>query len=114
VPCHRCGARQTDPARGASPWKRGVRGGVQVLVCPTCQERSDWKADLDRCQGCGSTMLVRLLGETHCRACGDSRPESAAAGRGKVARDGPSADHSAACSLAEEVGAALDRFFGRA
>jgi uncharacterized Zn finger protein (UPF0148 family) len=71
-------------------------------------------ADLDRCQECGSTMLVRLLGETHCRICGDSRQESSADVRGNVARGGPSADQRAARGLAEEVEAALDRFFGRA
>jgi len=26
MPCYRCGTRQTDPARGHSPWQRGVRG----------------------------------------------------------------------------------------
>ena len=110
MPCYRCGARQTDPVKGTSPWKRGVRAGVQVLVCPPCQVRGDWMTDLDRCQECGSTMLVRLLGETQCRACGESRPESAAlhrAGRAPGVAEG-------ATGLADEVEAALDRFFGRA
>jgi hypothetical protein len=109
VPCYRCGARQTDPAKGASPWKRGVRAGVQVLVCPQCQGRGDWLTELDRCQECGSTMLVRLLGETHCRACGESAPESTRvrpADRASGAMEG-------ATGLADEVEAALDRFFGR-
>src|SRR5215207_4005574 len=69
VPCYRCGARQTDPDRGASPWRRGVRGTEQVLVCPECQSRPDWTADLDRCPRCGSTALVRRLGRTVCRDC---------------------------------------------
>ena len=42
MPCLLCGARQTDPVRGASPWKRGVKGGEQVLVCPDCQTHGDW------------------------------------------------------------------------
>src|SRR5512142_1921211 len=70
MPCFRCGARQTDPGRGASPWKRGVRAGTQVLVCPDCQRGSDWRAALDRCPRCASTMLIRALGDTVCRRCG--------------------------------------------
>jgi len=69
MPCYRCGARQTDPGKGPSPWKRGVIDDEQVLVCPDCQTAHDWTADLDKCQSCGSTMLVRALGETRCRAC---------------------------------------------
>ena len=69
MPCYRCGARQTDPGKGPSPWKRGVIRDEQVLVCPDCQTTHDWVADLDRCEACGSTMLLRALGETRCRAC---------------------------------------------
>jgi hypothetical protein len=89
MPCYRCGVRQTDPVRGPSLWKRGVRGGVQVLVCPDCQRAHDWPADLDRCGACGSTMLVRILGETQCRSCGASGDEAAppvAAAPGSAAR----------------------------
>jgi hypothetical protein len=68
MPCYRCGARQTDPGKGPSPWKRGVIRDEQVLVCPDCQSTHDWVADLDRCESCGSTMLLRALGETRCRA----------------------------------------------
>jgi hypothetical protein len=64
-----CGARQTDPVRGASPWKRGVKGGEQVLVCPDCQTHSDWASSLDRCPSCGSTSLSKTLGEVVCKAC---------------------------------------------
>jgi len=49
MPCYRCGARQTDPGKGPSPWKRGVIADEQVLVCPDCQQTHDWTADLDRC-----------------------------------------------------------------
>jgi hypothetical protein len=73
MPCFKCGARQTDPVRGASPWKRGVRKDHQVLVCPDCQAVSDWAADLDHCAGCGSTTLICRLGEVECRACGHVR-----------------------------------------
>ena len=68
--CYRCGSRQVDPVRGHSPWRRGVRGDQQVLICPTCQGMHDWKADLDQCSRCGSVRLVRRLGEAECRDCG--------------------------------------------
>jgi hypothetical protein len=100
LPCYHCGARQSDPGRGPSPWKRGVIDDEQVLVCPNCQGTHDWVADLDRCGSCGSTMLVRALGETRCRQCEWAKPAS---------RDGSRADG----SLADEVAAALQRRFGR-
>ena len=68
--CYRCGTRQVDPARGHSPWQRGVRGDQQVLICPTSQGRHDRKADLDPCSQCASVRLVRRLGEVECRDCG--------------------------------------------
>ena len=105
MPCYRCGSRQTDPARGASPWKRGVRGDAQILVCPACQEGRDWAADLDRCARCGSTMLVRILGETRCRACGAIGIPVARDDRVITQRD------SAGTDLSAEVAAALDRLF---
>ena len=74
MPCFRCGARQTDPVRGASPWRRGVRADRQVLVCPGCQAGRDWADDLDRCAACGSAALVCRLGEVECRDCGHTRP----------------------------------------
>jgi len=99
VPCYHCGARQGDPGKGPSPWKRGVIADEQVLVCPDCQGSHDWVADLDRCAACGSTMLVRALGETRCRQCDWAKPAAAA---------GSAADG----SLADEVAAALQRRFG--
>ena len=112
MPCYRCGARQTDPARGASPWRRGVRDAEQVLVCPDCQRTSDWTADLDRCPACGSTALVRRLGTTVCRDCGRSPDENQDADAGAaeaelVSPAGPPTD------LAAEVAAAIDRVLGR-
>jgi hypothetical protein len=105
MPCYRCGSRQTDPARGSSPWKRGVRGDAQVLICPACQEGRDWGADLDRCARCGSTMLVRILGEARCRACGTAGSV--------IAADDRSTTHSeqTATDLSADVAAALDRLF---
>ncbi len=76
MPCVRCAARETDPVRGPSAWKRGVQAGRQVLVCPDCQQKNDWTADLDSCASCRSTMLVRTLGETRCRACGAVQDEA--------------------------------------
>jgi hypothetical protein len=101
MPCYLCAARQTDPGKGPSEWKRGVVGGTQVLVCPACQRAHDWTADLDRCTSCGSTMLVRALGETRCRECGSA----VVVGDG---RGGALADE----ALAADVSAALERHFG--
>jgi hypothetical protein len=98
MPCYRCGARQTDPGKGPSPWKRGVIRDEQVLVCPDCQSTHDWVADLDRCESCGSTMLLRALGETRCRACSHAKLADGAGG---------TADR----RLADEVAAALRRRF---
>jgi hypothetical protein len=98
MPCYRCGARQTDPGKGPSPWKRGVIADEQVLVCPDCQTTHDWVADLDRCESCGSTMLLRALGETRCRACAHTKVADGAA---------TTSDN----RLADEVAAALRRRF---
>jgi len=118
--CYRCGIRQVDPARGHSPWQRGVRGDQQVLICPTCQGVHDWKADLDRCGRCGSVRLVRRLGEVECRDCGfvaemAAVPEMAGVGAGRddeipalAAMSGAEAP-----GLSEEVARALDRVLGR-
>jgi hypothetical protein len=90
MPCYRCGARQVDPDRGESPWKRGVRADRQVLICPACQASVDWMSELDRCPVCSSAHLVRRLGEAECRDCGYvSEPGSAAvAGAASVAGSG--------------------------
>jgi hypothetical protein len=80
MPCYRCGVRQTDPGRGQSPWKRGVRRESQVLICPDCQSGADWTADLDRCAHCSSVHLVRRLGEVECRDCGAVVPPAGGAG----------------------------------
>jgi predicted amidophosphoribosyltransferase len=101
-----------DPDRGESPWRRGVRGDRQVLICPGCQAAVDWTADLDRCAVCSSVHLVRRLGETECRDCG-------CVGQPAVARtataDGDAAEPAvddAAARLAEEVELALSRVLG--
>jgi hypothetical protein len=104
MPCYRCGARQVDPARGPSPWKRGVRGDSQVLICPDCQSGRDWVSDLDRCPNCGSVRMVRRLGDVECRDCSQVR-ESAGPGE-------PTAPAESAAALAEEVARALDRVLG--
>jgi hypothetical protein len=107
MPCYGCGARQTDPARGASPWKRGVRHDTQVLICPDCQGRHD--LTLDTCAGCGSVALICRLGEVECRSCGAVR----------VAKAGARVDQGALLAsgsppgLSAEVEAALNRVLGR-
>jgi hypothetical protein len=88
MPCHRCGARQTDPVRGASPWRRGVRAGELVLVCPDCQRGRDWTADLAHCAACGSARLVRALGTTQCKDCGAEDQVVAETGDGDDGTDG--------------------------
>jgi hypothetical protein len=103
MPCYRCGTRQVDPGRGASPWKRGVRGDRQVLICPACQAGRDWAGDLDRCPDCGGVRLVRRLGEVECKDCGQIREPTCAAG------PAPGQENTAAPGLAEEVAQALDR-----
>ncbi len=74
MPCYRCGVRQTDPGRGQSPWKRGVRRYSQILICPGCQDTADWMAELDQCSRCSSVHLVKRLGEVECRDCGAITP----------------------------------------
>ena len=111
MPCYRCGARQSDPVRGPSPWKRGVRAGEQVLVCPDCQQVHDWSADLQHCPDCGSVRLSRALGVTRCGDCGntwdDTRDES---GDEALQQPGPGTDvGSAVTRLQQEVDAAIDR-----
>lgn len=101
MPCYRCGQRQTDPDRGASPWKRGVLADRQVLICPDCQAGRNWAADLDHCPVCSSARLVRRLGEVECKDCGHVRGEQAP-GQGSAGAD-------PAPGLAEEVARALER-----
>lgn len=105
MPCYRCGVRQTDPVRGASPWQRAVMREQQVLICPDCQHTHDWSVELDRCHGCGSTILVCRLGEVECRACGAVRPTGRDRTPQPAAGGGPP-------GLSEEVAAALDRVLG--
>lgn len=107
MPCFRCGARQTDPVRGASPWRRGVRADRQVLICPGCQAARDWADALDRCAACGSAALVCRLGEVECRDCGHIRDA--------VRHEPPPGDlvPSGAHGLSEEVAAALSRVLGK-
>jgi hypothetical protein len=103
MPCQRCGARQGDPARGPSPWKRAVSAGEQVLVCPTCQQDAGWQAALDHCPECDSSRLSKTLGVLRCSACGWTG-EVATSAAGAATRDE---------QLAADVSAALDRVLGQ-
>jgi hypothetical protein len=103
--------RQTDPERGKSPWRRGVLRDQLVLVCPACQQSGEWTAELDGCGRCGSTHLIRRLGQVECLDCGLVRePEAALV-------PAASAPAAGACgpdpALADEVSRALDRLLGR-
>jgi hypothetical protein len=121
MPCYRCGARQVDPDRGETPWKRGVRADRQVLICPACQASVNWTAELDRCPVCDSAHLVRRLGEVECRDCGYVR-EPVGEPAGLMARSegggtaGADSEPGLARTpgLAEEVELALARVLGRA
>ncbi|MGE5290322.1 MAG: hypothetical protein ACM3ML_24675 [Micromonosporaceae bacterium] len=110
MPCYRCGSRQVDPDREASPWKRGVRHDRQVLVCPDCQTAHDWTFELDRCGSCGGVRLIARLGEVECRECGWIRPADPVMDPDSM---GGSTAEDATSGLAEEVAEALSRMFGR-
>jgi hypothetical protein len=112
MPCYRCGIRQVDPVRGHSPWRRGVRGDQQVLVCPACQGASDWTADMDTCPQCGSVHLVRRLGEVECKDCGAVVPPAGEPGAGESPAAAP-APGGRAPGLSEEVALALERVLRR-
>ncbi|WP_239346763.1 MULTISPECIES: hypothetical protein [unclassified Frankia] len=120
MPCFRCHVRQTDPARGSSPWRRAVVDGEQVLFCPPCQQVTGWSEVLDRCDGCGSTQLAKALGAVSCRDCGrESSPVSAGEGLSAASPQLPrgSAGRQAmpvSPDLSDEIGAALARVLGRA
>jgi len=101
MPCYRCGARQSDPERGASPWKRGVAREHLVLVCPECQRRPGWSAEFQSCARCGSLHLIRRLDQVECLDCRlirDAAPEDAAPGHAApdgIAPDGTAPDGTA-------------------
>jgi hypothetical protein len=108
VACLLCGARQTDPVRGASPWKRGVKDGEQVLVCPDCQASGDWTSSLDRCPSCGSASLSKTLGEVVCKACSATGGAVVAARSGAAGASG-SVTQRTGGTLRDDVDAALAR-----
>jgi len=83
------------------------------MVCPDCQERSDWTAELDRCPRCGSTALVRRLGQTICRDCESASDASGRAVATDSARTAAEPLETADDMLAAEVAAAIDRVLGR-
>ena len=119
MPCYRCGVRQTDPSRGQSPWKRGVRRQSQILICPGCQDTVDWMSDLDRCSRCSSVHLVKRLGEVECRDCwAIVLPEgSGETGFAETLGEEPGGAGPAVAGrgpdLSEEVARALDRVLSR-
>ncbi|WP_239115095.1 hypothetical protein [Planotetraspora kaengkrachanensis] len=78
------------------------------MICPDCQRARD--LDLDACPSCGSTSLIRRLGEVECRSCGSVR--QARPDEPNVASANP-AKFTSAPGLPAEVAAALDRVLGR-
>ena len=110
--CHVCGRRQVDPDSGPSTWRRAVVAGEQVLVCPECQV-DGWTDGLDRCRTCGSTTLVKRLGEVSCRGCGATGERAWSATSTAVIastrRSSADGGDSSREQLAADVEAALDR-----
>jgi hypothetical protein len=112
VPCYRCGDRQADPEPGKpSPYRRGVIGEHQVLICPACQPAA--VADLTRCTDCGGSRLIRRLDQIECLDCHLIREAGISGISGaKNAPDMPDislmSDQSDAV-LADEVTRALER-----
>jgi hypothetical protein len=82
-----------------------VVAGEQVLVCPDCQVEG-WTDGLTLCAACGSTALVKRLGDVVCRTCGHVSPPAVDAHRGSAVPPGREA-------LARDVADALDRLLGR-
>ena len=115
MPCWRCGAREVDPARGPSPWKRGVRAGNHVLVCPSCQGEHAWVDELDHCSSCGSWRLARQLGVVTCRECGTRiEADAEVPARSATAPAASASRPSSGSALAADVHAALARMWGKA
>jgi hypothetical protein len=84
-----------------------------VLICPACQEATDWTADLEHCAKCRSAHLIRRLGQVECLDCGLVRePEASLVPAGGQDRAG-SAPRASDTALADEVSRALDRLLGR-
>jgi hypothetical protein len=112
--CQFCGRRQVDPDSGPSTWRRAVVAGEQVLVCPECQV-DGWTDGLDRCRACGSTALVKRLGEVSCRGCGAtgerawSATSAEAIAPARRSGAGDSGRDASRAQLAADVEAALDR-----
>jgi hypothetical protein len=101
MPCQRCGARQGDPSRGPSAWKRAVSAGEQVLVCPLCQQDAGWQSGLDHCPACDGIRLSKTLGVLRCSACGWTGEAAQQPGPAVAADE----------KLADDVRAALGRVF---
>ena len=104
MPCYRCGARQSDPERGPSPWKRGVVREHLVLVCPACQRRPGWSAEFQSCARCESVHLIRRLDQVECLDCRLTRDAGA--------EPAVHAARGTDTGLAAEVASALARVLG--
>jgi hypothetical protein len=127
MPCYRCGARQSDPEHGPSPWKRGVLREHLVLVCPACQQRPGWSGEFQSCARCGSLHLIRRLDQVECLDCclvREAAPDDVAprhhaskdnrAPEGSAPEDTAAADgHAGDAALAAEVASALRRVLRR-
>src|SRR4051812_37968359 len=103
MPCFICQTRQTDPERGPSGWKRLVRAGEQVLICPECARKPGCDAAADRCPSCGATSLSKSLDVVRCRDCGSTSATAAPSAEGRSSQP----------DLSAEIAQAVDRVLGR-
>src|SRR5712691_9296489 len=121
MPCYRCGARQSDPEHGPSPWQRGVIAEHLVLACPACQRQAGWADAFTTCAGCGSRHLIRRLDQVECLDCRLSRdaapdppaPDPPAPDTPVPDGAAPDAPAPGGTALADEVARALGRVLRR-
>jgi hypothetical protein len=112
VPCYRCGTRQTDPEAGkSSPWRRGVVGEHQVLICPACVSTA--LADLARCGRCNGAHLIKRLDQVECLDCRQVRDADAEPQPREAPRQATHPTAARGADLAAEVARALERVLGR-
>jgi hypothetical protein len=110
VPCYRCGTRQADPEPGKpSPWRQGLVGEHQVLICPDCHPAA--LAELTRCPRCDSVRLIRRLDQVECLDCRLTRTVPASDADAEPAAT-PESPRGGDSGLAAEVASALARVLG--
>ena len=111
MPCYRCGTRQADPEPGKpSPWRRGLVGEHQVLICPACHQAA--LADLTRCDRCGGVHLIRRLDQVECLDCHLTRDAAEVPAQPSPLPTAQPGSPEPDSGLAAEVARALQRLLG--